>query len=325
MSQSANEFDNDGSRSPRFGKWFSSLIFATITLVSAVSAANYTEERSSTSSRYQNWTVACASLSFTTTIIAVFMHISGCTSVYIVGTRLEGILSTVIVGFWAATVSISTDSKYGLAVDGTGAISNGNLYYFSWFGLITSVWVLSSYLQTAFYIDLPREMRSRGARIQSWSILLATGVVVCFSSLSIYNKSCAFNGGSDASFCRRTKFGIGLGGACGLLALYVLAIKLITRKNFLIAESFFSICLIVTNCVGVAYITGELGPGAALGNLYYFSWASFGVSLVLGASCYEDYQNFKAGLYERDDEDDVQLSAVEVVGTDVQVEDLDDI
>lgn len=322
MSAATNEFENSGHRSPRFTKWFSSLIFSSITLGSAVAAANYTEENSKTSSIYQNWTVACASLSFATTLISVFMHICSLTSVYIVGTKLEGFLSTIIVGFWAATVSIATDSNFGLAVDTTGAVSNGNLYYFSWLGLITSIWVFASYLQSAFYIDLPREMRSRGARIQSWSILLATGIVVCFSSLSVYNKSCPDN---DETFCDRTKFGIGLGGTIGLVALYVLSIKLITRKNYLIAESFFSVCLLATTAVGVSLLTGELGPGAALGNLYYFSWASFGVSFILSASCYEDYQNFKAGLYTRDnDDDDVQLAVVDTTG-DVQVEDLDDV
>jgi len=322
MSEATNEFENSGHRSPRFTKWFSSLIFSSITLGSAIAAANYTDEKSKTSSNYQDWTVACAALSFATTVISVFMHICSLTSIYIVGTKLEGILATIIVGFWAATVSIATDSKFGLAVDGTGAVSNGNLYYFSWFGLITSIWVFSSYLQSAFYIDLPREMRSRGARIQSWSILLATGVVICFSSLSVFNKSCPDTG---KEFCNRTKFGIGLGGVIALLALYVVSIKLVTRKNYLIAESFFAVCLLITTAVGVSFLTGELGPGAALGNLYYFSWGSFGVSFVLSASCYEDYQNFRAGLYTRDTEDDVQLAVVDATGIDVQVEDLDDI
>ena len=41
--------------------------------------------------------------------------------------------------------------------------------------------------------------------------------------------------------------------------------------------------------VGVGVITSQNGPGAELGNLYYFTWAAFLTSFMLLASCVEDY------------------------------------
>jgi hypothetical protein len=55
------------------------------------------------------------------------------TSILIVGTKIEGILCCILSIFWVATVSVVTDSRHGLAVDESGAVSNGNLYYFSWY------------------------------------------------------------------------------------------------------------------------------------------------------------------------------------------------
>ena len=44
---------------------------------------------------------------------------------------------------------------------------------------------------------------------------------------------------------------------------------------------------------GVAYLTSDQGPGAPLGNLYYFTWGSFLSAFMLLASCFEDYQAAK--------------------------------
>lgn len=38
----------------------------------------------------------------------------------------------------------------------------------------------------------------------------------------------------------------------------------------------------------VAFITDNSGPGAPLGNLYYFSWISFLLTIAIANACHED-------------------------------------
>jgi hypothetical protein len=40
----------------------------------------------------------------------------------------------------------------------------------------------------------------------------------------------------------------------------------------------------------VAFITSADGPGAPIGNLYYFTWISFLSSVFIVSKCYEDYR-----------------------------------
>lgn len=62
------------------------------------------------------------------------MHLSPVFSNYIVGTKLEGIVTIILAAFWAATVSVVANASTGLAVKedagSNNTIFNGNLYYF---------------------------------------------------------------------------------------------------------------------------------------------------------------------------------------------------
>ena len=92
------------------------------------------------------------------------MHFNAVTSLFIVGTKIEGLLCLVLAAFWSGLVAVVADSRHGLAVNEKGAVSNGNLYYFSWAGLICAVTLLTSYLRSAFQIDIQSELKTRSAR-----------------------------------------------------------------------------------------------------------------------------------------------------------------
>ena len=78
------------------------------------------------------WAVFCSAFSFAITGLVVLMHLSPMFSGYIVGTKLEGIVTIILAAFWAATVSVVANASTGLAVDAAkdNTIVNGNLYYF---------------------------------------------------------------------------------------------------------------------------------------------------------------------------------------------------
>ena len=66
------------------------------------------EEETSSNSR---WAVFCSSFSFATTGVVTAMHLSSKFSHYVVGTKIEGVLTLVLAAFWSATVSVGTSQQ----------------------------------------------------------------------------------------------------------------------------------------------------------------------------------------------------------------------
>ena len=112
-------------RSPRFTLWVAFFAFATIVMGSAVSVKK-TSGESSTNAR---WAVFCSAFSFAISGLVVVMHLHPIFSVWIVGTKLEGLVSVILAAFWAATVAVVSNASTGLAVDDStdNTIVNGNL------------------------------------------------------------------------------------------------------------------------------------------------------------------------------------------------------
>ena len=238
------------------------------------------------------WAIACSAITFSVCAIVILMQLNAVASLFVVGTKIEGFLCLMLAAFWAGTVAVVADSRHGLAVNEEGAVSNGNLYNFSWAGFVSSVMLLRSYLRSAFQIDVAGEIRSRSARLTTWSGHLACCLIVMGASANIFQNDCveAYVG---YAFCRRTKLGIALGAIGTFMALVVVALKIATAKVPFLVEASFSLILVLCWAFGVAYITSDQGPGSPLGNLYYFSWGAFLSAFMLCASCFEDYQAAK--------------------------------
>jgi hypothetical protein len=212
-------------------------------------------------------------------------------SQYITGTILEGIVTVILAAFWSATVAVVANASTGLAVDASksNTIVNGNLYYFSWAGFVTSILLVTSYLRGVFGVDLVGEVKNRAARLTLWAGFLACQMVVMGASANIFDKDCS--GGVSSSFCKRTKFGISLGAIGTAFALFVVAMKMLTAVAPLVVEGVLALFLCVMNGFGVAFLTAAQGPGSTIGNLYYFSWLSWLSSFMLLASVYDDHTN----------------------------------
>lgn len=224
----------------------------------------------------------------------------------ILGTRIEGIVILILITLWSALVAIVSDTRHGLATDSSGSISNGNLFYFSWAGLATGVALMTSFIRSIHGIDVVGELRNRALRLQNWVWLGMFGLVQMGSSARLFDNHC----GSAAlgepemgsvSFCRRCQLGIALGIITTIVSMVVVALKVgITSSNKLAslftAEMISSGMMIGSEAVGVAFLTSEGGPGAPLNNLYYSTWGCLVVSLVLVASCVEDYSSAKGEI-----------------------------
>jgi len=286
-------------RSPRFKLWAAFLVFSTITMGSAVGVKKNREDSDSNA----RWAVFCSSITFAITAIVVLLHMSPAFSTYVVNTKAEGVISLVLAAFWAATVAVVSNASNGLAVNSEldNTIVNGNLYYASWAGFVTSVMLVVAYLRGVFGVDLAGEIKNRAARLTVWSALLACQLVVMGSSANVFDKDCSSEVGSEA-YCKRTKYGIALGAIGTVFSLGVVGMKMITAIAPFVVEGILALFLCIMNGFGVAFLTSAKGPGSPIGNLYYFSWFSFLTSFYLVASVYEDYSSI--GMVEQKDEND---------------------
>jgi len=290
-----DDTDNGSTRSPRFIQWLSFLIFSTITLGSVVEVVHDNDKSAVDYSKAnERWSIACSAITFSISAIVVLMHLNSTTSLFIVGTKVEGFLCLLLATFWIATVSIITDSRYGLAVDSDGAVKNGNLYYFSWAGFVCSILLVVSYLRHVFGVDVAGEIRTRSARLTIWSGHLACSLVVMGTSANFYDNTCGVIDNTNKMLCGRAVYGIVLGALGTLCSVAVVAMKVATTKAPFLVEVGLSFILVIMYCVGVALITSADGPGAPLGNLYYFTWLGFLTSFMMIASCYEDFNAAKA-------------------------------
>jgi hypothetical protein len=167
-----------------------------------------------------------------------------------------------MIGFWAAGVSIITNPKHGIAVNTHGAITNGNVYYFSWAGFVSSVTLLVSYLRSAFGVDVVGEIQSRSSRLNIWAALIPTSIAVMASSAQMFATQCI---GSDhpASnmFCVKILYGVALGSCSTFTALLVVIIKLALSRVPFLVEAVSSYLLVPYYSLGVALITTHNGPG----------------------------------------------------------------
>jgi hypothetical protein len=216
-----------------------------------------------------------------------------------VGTRVEGLLILVLIAFWAGGVDVITDPKNGLAVANDGAIENGNLFYFSWACLVCSVMLLTSFLRSVYSLDVAGELKARAARLNLWAGFMMCSLVVMGASAKVWDLNCA-QGYEQTSYCRRTVFGIVLGAISAVLGLYVVVMKIVTRRSSFVIEGFISILMVLCYAFGVALITAERGPGSAIGNIYYFCWASFLLAFVLCSNLYEEYHALRNPSHPQD-------------------------
>lgn len=274
-------------KSPRASLWLSFFICSIVTLGSSIEAME--SHASDGVMHSQNWAVACSVITFLVTTTVVTMHGWNRCSVLIVGTRLEGFCIVCLVLFWMAEVAVISDADNGLAVTPTGGVAFGNLYYFSWGGLVNAVLLASSWLRSYYHVDLVGELRSRSPRISLWSALAVTTFVVMGSSASVYDVRCGLIN-SDPQYCNRTLLALVLGSVGAVVSVVLVGLKIVLTETPLGIEAGAAFLLFLSYAFGVAYVTSEKGPGAPLGNLYYSTWASFVESFVICVGCGEEWR-----------------------------------
>jgi hypothetical protein len=268
--------------------------------------------------------VACSILTVIVTGAVSLGHLFPITSLFVVGTPVEGIASLAMAAMWAAAVAVVTNTANDLATvaGDKNQVSNGNLYYFSWACFVTSIILLVNYVRSVFGVDVVGEVRNRGARVSLWAALIATSMVVAGSSSRVMSNDCPKDYAEDLhKLCARTKFGIAVGSIGIILAVAVVVMKMFMGTGLFLVEFGISAFLAVLNAFAVAYITSNSGPGAPIGNLYYFSWISFLLAGFLTTDCFGEFKGLNGDMTDSSERSNGSKNQ----GNDIAVEDIDDL
>jgi uncharacterized membrane protein YczE len=143
------------------------------------------------------------------------------------------------------------------------------------------------------------------------------GLVQMGSSARLFDNHCGSQSGLGESeigtvtFCRRCQLGIVVGIFTAIFSVVVIGFKLgVSRSGKLpwlfTAELVLSVLIVGGQAISVGFLTGQEGPAAPLNNLYYSTWGSLAVGMVLVGSCVENWSTAKSSL--RDGEEGVSLS-----------------
>ncbi len=228
-------------------------------------------------------------LSIVGTLIILGSHFFISAGSIIIGTRYEAIITFICLAFAIILVAIITGPGHGLAVDDEGSIAFGNQYYFSWILLFTSFVITQHLVSAMFGVNIVEGIRSRSKSFSYWMTLLFCSVVVMGSASEFHGRQCGGDNKSR-SLCDRAAFGVSVGVIGVLFSGGIVWMKIIhgLASPFLI-EVGICLWLCLLYLFEVGFVTDNKGPGAPLGNLYYFSWISFLLTIAILNACHEDY------------------------------------
>lgn len=165
----------------------------------------------------------------------------------------------------------------GLAINRAFGVNNANLYFFSWLSLITAFLLWIQYVRATFKLGTSK--RSSDFKPDMWAGLCMASFVVMVSAVRIYRDPVTCEGGG--AFCTRTKFAVALGAVSAFLSAFWMVLGALVPAML---DALLSVVLLVAWIFGIIYITfggTERAPGAEIGNLYFSTWISFVLTVVL--------------------------------------------
>jgi len=276
----------------RFKLWAFYVAFTLILIIAIDQVETDADENvdDATAKSDKTWGLALSITSLVIISFTLYCHLNQSLRSIIIDQKPEGGIILLLAIFSTAMVAIVSGPDRGLAVDEDGAVFIGNMYYFAWAGFINSIFILSSFIESVYGFNVRQTMRSRSSSFTYWSSLLVTSMIVMATSSNIYNTNCDVPAEDKPQpFCSRTVLGVSVGTIGVIFALAIVAMKISLGAVPFLIEIVLNLLLFILYTLEIAFVTDVEGPGAPLGNLYYFSWISFLLTIGVGKACHEDY------------------------------------
>lgn len=194
----------------RLRLWISLLTSSVVGLVAIMTVLD--DRKQTDWQRHERWSVSVISISIGFSFFgALASMLSPPTSM-----KLELPLIVVVLGFWCAGLPSILDPENSLAVSPEFAISNANLFFFSYASLIFSLLLLGNWFEE-------KNGEAASPTAFGWVLLTSTSLVVMSSAINVLREEdCRKNG---SAFCNRTRFGIFGGMASAAMALVVVVLR----------------------------------------------------------------------------------------------------
>jgi hypothetical protein len=114
-----------------------------------------------------------------------------------------------------------------------------------------------------------------------WVGYFIVAIILTATAANIYDHECLGSDRLGTEFCNRSWMALVVGGAGSAASIVVIGMKVAAGVAPWGIELLLSGCLFLVNCFDLALVTAEDGPGAKVGNLYYFSWFSLVLSFLI--------------------------------------------
>jgi hypothetical protein len=171
---------------------------------------------------------------------------------------------------------------------------NANLYFGSWLTFFVSIWIAGDLAKEMYGMDIVGMVSPHvKARRGKWYALIATSLIVMSSSVRVFRAfPCSADIMTKSPTCRQTKFAISAGVIGTLFSmgatLYTARGKFSHRSDWI-----SSAVMVIIWSFGLGYITFGSGPGQNIGNLYFATWGSFTLSVLLAAESVREYLSIR--------------------------------
>jgi hypothetical protein len=169
-------------------------------------------------------------------------------------------------------------------------VVDANLYFASWGTFACVLWICGSLAKLLYGFDIAsRAAPIVKSRQGKWYALVAGSIIVMGASIRIFLAfECSLDAMQKAPTCRQTKFAI----SAGVIGTLASAMFTIFQNSYTIMrehEWAGSIVMLITWTFGLVYITFGEGPGHSIGNLYFATWGSFVLSVLIFAECCQEF------------------------------------
>jgi len=282
---------NSSSSNNRFSKWIALMALSLVAWLAMI-----TNPRHRKMDDAETWTLSFTTICLFFSIVGV---IGGCicprNGFFMGGIFCEMIIIGCIMIAWILNLPVMMNPANTIAISFSDYL-NANLYFGSWSSFLCSGMIIKDIMEERYGYDvLTKIVVSTIIHGQhgKWYGLIFTSSIVTISSIRVFN---AFDCTKEIMFlapvCRQTKHGISAGVSGTALAILT-AMVLNSRCGSsscwkTVCQGWISILMVIVWSVGLGYITFGEGPGQNVGNLYFSTWISFTLSILLAAESYRN-------------------------------------
>lgn len=271
----------------RFPAWIALAVFSAICL-----AAFASEIPSDRRQSEEKWVLAvyCISMCVATLASVGYLMARSLFS----STVFEVAMAALVTAFWGIGLPVMMKPDNGIAVSGE-VVLNANLYFFSWVAFVVTIFLVLSLAREKLGFDV----RQTDGKQLRWFFLAASSLVVMGAATRTYKSDSIQCGNDDvgggSNLCKRTNFAISLGVITFVIAI-VAVFMLIRHMMAAMIELGISTILLILWTFGVGFITfgGSDAPGTSIGNLYFSTWISFILVVLLFGNSLQEFTSGSA-------------------------------